>query len=65
MFERMTQLTRICKKTNIIREDNDVTLLIVQSKSRASRRGKTNWANVRWYKQVLSISRLFKKYKEK
>lgn len=50
MFERMTQLTRICKKTNIIREDNDVTLLIVQSKSRASRRGKTNWANVRWYK---------------
>lgn len=30
----------------VVREDDDVTLLIVQSKSRASRRGYTNWAKV-------------------
>lgn len=38
MLERVTQLTRTRK--SVVREDNDVTLLLVQSKSRASRRGE-------------------------
>lgn len=38
MLERVTQLTRTRK--SVVREDNDVTLLLVQSQSRASRRGE-------------------------